>query len=436
MPSFQFERRQGTRDSQLIVRAHFLRLIAELAPHVVDDLWPTFWQLVIAVCKDFGSDLIGGAAKKRSGIEVFEHLLDQSWHENKLFISNSDRANWRWRSLYWPFEEIHKLNRERVLEVFPSWQELRDSNLRENLQKWSEKWNMDSDWVREHAFVVMRRWLFNEGLQDSFLHPHKPGPNPFRDPPKAETLIWTNPTQPTPGKPNNWLTRIWESTALEALQGWENQYWSERWHTNVVSSRDILKMFVFRNSEPPRFILDDFDFDGWNFLDEPFGLYRKRVELTYRKHLLKLETSRLRAFDHRLALTGYKISNAEFATKLGWFNHRLDQLSEKLAKYEARMNRAKTTAIEQFQLKQAPKKSELFRHLKWTIQYQVPGPGLSTVTLASIAKRSRVWESAVSKAVNEILQLIGLEKRLVKRGGRKLGSKNSYATKILHGLGR
>lgn len=51
-------------------------------------------------------------------------------------------------------------------------------------------------------------------------------------------------------------------------------------------------------------------------------------------------------------------------------------------------------------------------------------------------KISGVRESTVSKAVNEILVLIDLPKHFVKRGGRKLGSKNSVAASILHSLGR
>jgi hypothetical protein len=237
MPSFPFERRHGTRDSQLVIRTYFLRLIAERAPRVVDDLWPTFWELVFEVCKEFGKDLIDDEATSRSGSgDAVDRLLARAWKEHRLFIINSEPENWKWRTLYWPLEYIHRLDEEKVREAFTSWELLADSTLRKSLRRWSEKWNLDSYWCREHAFVVLRRCLFNKGLQESLVHPHNPGPNPFFHPPKAQTIRWDKPEGPTPGKPNNWLTSIWTSTALEALQdGWETEYWRERWHDSVVA---------------------------------------------------------------------------------------------------------------------------------------------------------------------------------------------------------
>jgi hypothetical protein len=62
MPSFQFESWVGTGDLRLVARASFLRFISELTPHVIDDLWPTFWSLVTAASKDFANDLLADDA--------------------------------------------------------------------------------------------------------------------------------------------------------------------------------------------------------------------------------------------------------------------------------------------------------------------------------------------------------------------------------------
>lgn len=75
MPCFPFESWVGTGDSRIVARAYFLRFISELAPHVIDDLWLTFWELVEAASKDFAKDLLGEDANlTSSGWDIFEHL--------------------------------------------------------------------------------------------------------------------------------------------------------------------------------------------------------------------------------------------------------------------------------------------------------------------------------------------------------------------------
>ncbi len=184
-PSFQFERGVGPRDSRLVARALFLKAIPEIAPHVIDDLWPTFWDFVFVVCKHFKKDL-GVQQGGRGGGEPFQQVLARVSQENWIAITNSDREVWIWRGLFWVLAEIHKLDPGKVRTAFSHWSLLSQGHLRQSLCKWSERWNLNEDWCREHALVVLRRWLFNKGLQESFLHPHNPKSNPFVHPPKAD----------------------------------------------------------------------------------------------------------------------------------------------------------------------------------------------------------------------------------------------------------
>lgn len=75
-------------------------------------------------------------------------------------------------------------------------------------------------------------------------------------------------------------------------------------------------------------------------------------------------------------------------------------------------------------------KKEFEKHLDWTIRFQVKEESFS-----SIAKEFGVYASSVKKEVEEILELIGIKKRVVKRG-RKKGQSISETAKILKNLGK
>src|SRR5688572_1262678 len=119
LPSFQFERKTGTKDSRLIAQSNFLRLIPEVAPYVIDDLWPTFWASTFAICKKFGRELVGGSHRTFSGRDIFL--------------------------------QVHA----------------RACKVRSGLRKWLIKWNLNAKWCRDHALRVLIRMFFDEGLQES-----------------------------------------------------------------------------------------------------------------------------------------------------------------------------------------------------------------------------------------------------------------------------
>lgn len=75
-------------------------------------------------------------------------------------------------------------------------------------------------------------------------------------------------------------------------------------------------------------------------------------------------------------------------------------------------------------------KREFEKHLEWTVRFQ-----LKEESYSSIAREFGVYASSVKKEVEEILKLIGIKKREIKRG-RKKGQTTSETAKILKDLGK
>jgi len=87
----------------------------------------------------------------------------------------------------------------------------------------------------------------------------------------------------------------------------------------------------------------------------------------------------------------------------------------------------------QFKRTNDDQKRNLARHLEWTVRVQVKGDRVSEV-----ADSALVEASSVSRAVDEILGLVGIRKRADLKRGRVLGSKNQrpLETGILRSLGK
>jgi len=87
--------------------------------------------------------------------------------------------------------------------------------------------------------------------------------------------------------------------------------------------------------------------------------------------------------------------------------------------------------IPAFRRRTSNEKRNLRQHLEWSVRYQV-----NRDTLAEIAEAAGVNNpSSVSRAVDNILCQIGLEKRSDARPGRTRGSRNQTSP-ILRSLGR
>jgi hypothetical protein len=241
-------------------------------------------------------------------------------------------------------------------------------------------------------------------------------------PPKAQTLVWKKENEPPiVGKPIHWLRDVWVSVSMESLKDrWENECWNESWRGNVTVSREILKFVVFNTLEPEEFAFEDFRHDGWNFLDESLAAFTRRVELKFRSQIALKESSDLLA----LTNSGGDISEEEYLSATEWRDRKLRTFRKGLAGYTRLMNEHRDRVLKEGRVDSVPSKRKLGHHLRVAIRYQIPNASLSTNSLTSIGKAS-----ATSKTVDEILALIGLDKRTPNpTGGRKPGSKNKYSS--------
>jgi hypothetical protein len=77
----------------------------------------------------------------------------------------------------------------------------------------------------------------------------------------------------------------------------------------------------------------------------------------------------------------------------------------------------------QFKRTTEAQKKNLARHLEWTVRVQVKGE-----TIREVADSTSVKPSSVSRAVDEILNMVGISKREDLKRGRIVGSKNQRPT--------
>jgi hypothetical protein len=338
-------------------------------------------------------------------------------------IQNSEWDSWSYRSLFATFEQLHKLDAERIEQAFRASSKLsHGAAIRTELREWSIRWNLNAKWCHDHALRVLVRLFSNKGLQESFLHPHDPNGNPYVLPPRAQTLIWRDGLDPIPGEPNNWTAIIWTSLAREALQDyWEREHqWPSR--PGLSDSREVLRWWTYEDHEPEKFTLEDSEFsdDGWNYLDESLTEFQRRVEVNFLGYLIPLENRWLANSISYLSSRQPAISDDEHTTVLKWRSRQFWKLRRALRIYLRSMNEHKQEALGKGHLTSYSFKPKLEHHLRLAIQYQVPTASFALKPMSSLGK-----PSSVTKFVDEALELIDLKKRPPNEtGGRKRGSKN------------
>src|SRR6185295_5249515 len=178
-----------------------------------------------------------------------------------------------------------------------------------------------------------------------------------------------------------------------------------------------------------RFVLENpkFSDDGWNFLDESSADFQRRVEIHFLEYLATLENERLACLTSNLISRGTGVSEDEHLTVLNWRPFQIRRLRKKLLEYTASMNEQKSVMMKKRCLSWFPSKPKFEQHIRLAISYQMPTASLQKQSLSSLGQ-----PSAVSKAVDEVLELIDLKKRLPNQtGGRKRGSKNRFSSRAL-----
>lgn len=75
-------------------------------------------------------------------------------------------------------------------------------------------------------------------------------------------------------------------------------------------------------------------------------------------------------------------------------------------------------------------RKEIRKHLSWAVRFQV-----NKETFSSIAESEDVTVPAVTKAIEQVLELVGIQKREDSKRGRRLGQRESIRSKTLRQLG-
>ncbi|HXM35411.1 MAG TPA: hypothetical protein VN920_09510 [Pyrinomonadaceae bacterium] len=200
----------------LQARTQFLESVLRLKPQVVADLWDTaFPEFKRAVIRRFAKEILDGI----EDIEAYfdekrkKHLQDlqdrNSHHFHLLHRKLEEATGARPYSAFELLSERPEL-KEKVNEViqhylaafenglvvkliqsklttdfgdnpirleFHFYAEIahraEDQTLATAIQEWSEKWNLNADWCRDHAVAVLREWLSHRQLDSVGLHTSK-----------------------------------------------------------------------------------------------------------------------------------------------------------------------------------------------------------------------------------------------------------------------
>ena len=191
----------------LQARVQFLESILRLKPHVVADLWDkAFPKFKLAVIRRFAKEILNGIEDFGGYFDTqqkkyLEDLQDQNSHyfhllHRKLEETTGARPYGACELLSERPDLKEKINEviQHFLAAFqnafvvkliqskltiefgidPITQEFRfyaaiagrneDEALAAVLQTWSETWNLNADWCRDHAVAVLREWLSHHEL--------------------------------------------------------------------------------------------------------------------------------------------------------------------------------------------------------------------------------------------------------------------------------
>jgi hypothetical protein len=197
----------------LQARTQFLESVLRLRPQVVADLWDTaFPEFKLAVIRRFAKEIVDGiedieAYFEEQGKKHLQDLQDRNSHHYHLLHRKLEAATGaRPYSAFELLSERPEL-KEKINEVIQYYlgafqnglvvkliqskvttefgddpiklefhfytdiaQRAEDQALAIAVQKWSEKWNLNADWCREHAVAVLREWLSHRQLSSVGLY--------------------------------------------------------------------------------------------------------------------------------------------------------------------------------------------------------------------------------------------------------------------------
>jgi hypothetical protein len=408
------EERANRSESTRLARVEFIRLIPQLKPECLAELWSSvFIEFVYLVSRTFKDTLIQPTVDAETGEEIFSYLLvERYFHIRRDGLLNKSVGD----LLCFTFSRYHAIDRITIEKVFPSFEAVRKIEfseiLIERLTCWSSKWNLDANWCLDQAVLTLRNLLTSDRFKWAFVHNVR-----------SLDFIWRDAVVDATANTKESLGMVAVlSQTMNALRTEESEslrfawYWAAQEITDALLwSRYELSIKVHGNKGDPelfKFKWRDIDIvrPGYNQIKETQSEYRQRLELEFRT----LQNER-----ERLALT--KISKGDdksgYTEDLGFgllqkFREKIDKHIKDVLKKTSR--RAKG-------LVPTRKRPHLLRNLRWTIDYQLY-PGKTLKELAG----DRLDKTTVKRAIDDSLALLGLTKRIDAKQGRKRGSRNKY----------
>jgi hypothetical protein len=387
-------------NSALEARAVFLYSVQDLRPDVVTDLWTkSFIEFTCIIAHRFRRELLGEEAHDaNSGSAVIARLVVEAVRK----VEASDDSSFEdERILALTFATFTKINLDELEAAFPNWDSLKGSkqlrSVRKIIHEWSVNWNLDADWCRDHALSVLRHWIADETLKWAFLSPGT-------------------------------------KSQLE-LKGWRGATSSKIWEVQYSRFGDALSI-VGKNLKPFEFRWRGATFEApaWNYLKEKDTEWRSRTRLRFTVWLSEKELAAIGPLASETASTE-QLTSSEFDRALTWRYGAMKKFDAALKTYLGRRRLMRKASKSRHKLVEVDKKPKLQEHIEWAVRYQVGGEGLLQVGSGVRAATGGVQPSTVSRAVEDVLSLVGLSKRPDAKPGRTPGGRNK-TPRILRELGR
>ncbi len=391
-------KKSGQSDSIVEARAAFLSSILNLHPQVASDLWTR--ALVVfsfAAAKIFERDLLPEQEQTAdSGRWVLSQLFLDAMR--KFEADEQSQMNEK-KALCSTFGRFRVLNAAQLEGAFPDWASLTNSEeaviVSKSIDEWSIHWNLDSEWCRNHSLNVLREWLADEALRWAFLSPSM----------------------------NPQIER----------RGWQRAVSGTLWQLQWSRVRDALIIFENLNPFEFRWRGSRFETQGWDYLKDKEADWRRRTRVRFSIWLSETELEKIGPLREGVALD--ELTPMEVGRRLAWRNGALSKFNNSLRDYLRRLNVTRQAAKSRHGLVEVTEKPKLLQHIEWAVRYQVASQNLSQIGSTFPGSESGVEPSTVSRAVDEVLSLIRLQKRPDAKPGRIPGRKNKQP-KVLRDLGR
>jgi hypothetical protein len=339
-------------ESRLLARALFLTSIIRLRPDVVKDLWQTVLPAFrLAVLAHFHSEIFQGIdpeeyqkEKEKEFIEApqlcGDYLVDLI--QRKLSLRHTTLAIGD-NPLRHAFFSFYRITQAEDCK-----------HLVDEIQEWSQRWNLRAEWCRDHALAVLRAWLGHNEIRWAGVFPSRLWPVQF----------------------DGWRSAVSE---LE-----DNALFSQVLvELKTEAKPKAPKRLVFKpGKKDPAFCFEIW----WNVAEESEAQFKKRVRIDFKLWLLETEATRIRIL--KKDEESKPLSVKEFEKQLAPRNlagpDGVNQFGRELRKYITKVKDWKKKTKAKHRLVEASGEPHI-EHVRWLVLYQVPGPCLTYSEIVKVA---------------------------------------------------